>query len=258
MMARDWRDDRVAEQDAQIAQLKAELAGRDCVIVKLMAQVAELEEQLRRSSKNSSKPPSSDPPWLLRGPKKPPSGRKPGGQPGHKKSERAQLPPDKVDETQDIWPAYCEGCQRSLRSEARTEVSEVIRHQVIELPEMRARVTEYRLHTQCCPHCEWATLAKLPEGVATGCFGPRLTAVVALCSGVYRRSKRMVVSMRSDLFGVEMALGSVTACEQRTSELLAGPVAEACHPIEQQSVVYADETGWRQARARAWLGFGSR
>lgn len=253
MMKRDWRDDRIAEQDAQIAQLKAELAERDRIIAQLTARVAELEEQLRRSSKNSSRPPSSDRPWLLRGPKKPPSGRKPGGQPGHKKKKRTLLPPDKVDETHDVWPAHCEECQQPLRSETRVEAGEVLRHQVIELPAVRARVTEYRLHTQCCPHCEGATIAKVPEGVPTGCFGPRLTAVVALCSGVYRMSKRMVVSMLSDLFGVEMALGSVTACEQRTSEILAGPVAEARRYVEQQPVVYADETGWRQARARAWV-----
>lgn len=250
---RDWRDARIAEQDAQIAQLKAELAERDRTIVELMARVAELEEKLCRSSKNSSRPPSSDPPWLLRGSKKPPSGRKPGGQPGHRKKTRVLLPPEKVDETHDIWPTHCEGCQQPLRSEARVEGGEVVRHQVIEVPEVRARVTEYRLHTQGCPQCEWATLAKVPEGVATGPFGPRLMAVVALCSGVYRLSKRLIVSMLSDLFGVDLALGSVTACEQRTSEVLAEPVAEARRYVEQQSVLYADETGWRQARARAWV-----
>lgn len=252
-MTRDWRDARIAEQDAQIAQLKAELAERDRTIAKLMARVAELEEKLGRSSKNSSRPPSSDPPWLLRGCTKPTTGRKPGGQPGHTKKTRTLLPPEKVDETHDVWPAHCEGCQHPLKPEARVEVGEVVRHQVLELPDVRARVTEYRLHTQSCPQCEWATSAKVPEGVATGCFGPRLTAVVALCSGVYRLSKRLVVSMLSDLFGVDMALGSVTACEQRTSEVLAEPVAEARRYVEQQPVVYADETGWRQTRARAWV-----
>jgi uncharacterized coiled-coil protein SlyX len=81
VMVTDWRDERIAEQDARIAQLKAELAERDRTIGKLTVRLAELEEQLKRSSKNSSKPPSSDPPWLLRGPKKPASGRKAGGQP---------------------------------------------------------------------------------------------------------------------------------------------------------------------------------
>jgi transposase len=252
-MVTDWRDERIAEQDARIAQLEAELAERDRTIGKLTVRLAELEEQLKRTSKNSSKPPSSDPPWLLRGPKKPASGRKPGGQPGHKKNERAVLPPERVDETQDIWPAHCEGCHKPLTSQTRVEVGEVVRHQVIELPAVRARVTEFRLHTQRCPHCESATLAAVPDGVSRSCFGPRLTAIVALYTGVYRLSKRTVVSMLSDLFGIDMALGSVTGCEQRTSEVLAEPVAEARRYVEEQPVVYADETGWRQARVRAWV-----
>lgn len=252
-MVMDWRDERIAEQDARIAQLEVALAERDCTIAKLTTRLAELEEQLRRSSKNSSKPPSSDPPWLLRGAKRTPSGRKPGGQPGHKKNERALLPAERVDESHEVWPTVCGGCQKSLIAETRTEVGEVVRHQVVELPEVRARVTEFRLHTQSCPHCQWATTAAVPAGASPGRFGPRLTAVVALCTGVYRLSKRTVLSMLSDLFGVEMALGSVTACEQRTSEVLAEPVAEARAYVQEQSVVYADETGWRQARARAWV-----
>jgi transposase len=133
------------------------------------------------------------------------------------------------------------------------EVGEPERHQVTELPEIRAYVTEYRLHTQCCPACEWATGATLPPGAPTTSFGPRLQAVVALSSGVYRHSKRTTVSWLSDLFGVALSLGSVTACEQRTSEVLAAPVEEARQHVEQQAVVYADETGWREARGRAWV-----
>lgn len=260
VVARDWRDDLIEKQGAQITQLEAQVAQRDAIIEKLVGQVekltarvAELEERLSRSSQNSSKPPSSDPPWLLRGAKKAPSGRKPGGQPGHKKNERQLLPPERVDEPHDVWPDKCEHCQHVFGSGAREEVGEPERHQVVELPKIRAHVTEYRLHSQCCPACEWATQATLPPGVPTGSFGPRLQAVVALLTGVYRLSKRPVVGLLGDLFDVQMALGSVSACEQRTSEVLAAPVEEARRHVEQQSVAYADETGWREARARAWV-----
>jgi transposase len=245
-LARDWRDDRIAELEAQLAE-------RDRVIARLMERVEKLEEQLRQSSQNSSKPPSSDPPWLLPKEKKKPTGRKHGGQPGHKKHERALLPPERVDETHDVWPERCEGCQHPFGSGERLEVGDVVRHQVVELPEVRAHVTEYRLHTRCCLACEWATPAVLPAGVSTSCFGPRLQAVVAICSGVYRLSKRTAASLLRDLFGVEMALGSVTACEQRTSEVLAAPVEQARRHVENAPVAYADETGWREARARAWV-----
>lgn len=50
-----------------------------------------------------------------------------------------------------------------------------------------------------------------------------------------------------------MSLGTVSACEARASEALAAPVAEAQAHVRTQPVVNADETGWREAAARAWL-----
>ena len=49
-MARDWRDDRIAEQDRVIAALTAQVEA-------LLARVTKLEEQVRRSSRNSSQSP---------------------------------------------------------------------------------------------------------------------------------------------------------------------------------------------------------
>ena len=60
-------------------QLIAQLLQR---IVDLEAKVAVLEEQVRQSSQNSSRPPSTDPPTVERPPARPPSGRRPGAQPG--------------------------------------------------------------------------------------------------------------------------------------------------------------------------------
>lgn len=63
----------------------------------------------------------------------------------------------------------------------------------------------------------------------------------------------MAVGLLADLFGVVMSPGSVSACERRSSEVLAGPVKEAHEHAQVEPVGYADETGWRQARARAWI-----
>src|SRR5258708_26812859 len=81
-VARDPRD------VERIAQLESKLDAA-------LKRIEELEEQLRGSSRNSSKPPSSDPPPVTRQPKTP-TGRKPGGQPGHKPHPRALFPPDQV------------------------------------------------------------------------------------------------------------------------------------------------------------------
>jgi transposase len=70
---------------------------------------------------------------------------------------------------------------------------------------------------------------------------------------VYRLSKRNIQQLLADCFGVELALGSISALESVTSEALREPVAEARCFVPQQPVVHIDETGWREANRRAWL-----
>src|SRR4051812_22029521 len=56
--------------------------------------VADLEERLGKNSANSSRPPSFDPPSVKRRPPAPASGRKRGGQPGHRRQARPFVPPN--------------------------------------------------------------------------------------------------------------------------------------------------------------------
>jgi len=221
-------------------------------VQKLTARVEELEAQLKLNSRNSSKPPSSDGPAVKVTAKKP-SGRKAGGQPGHKGHKRELLPPERVDAFEDHWPTECEGCHGRLLRGTRTEVGEPLRHQVTEIPPVVAHVTEHRLHAQMCDQCGHGTQAGFPEGVPIGAFGPRLHAMVALFTGAYRISKRTAVAALGDLFGVQLALGSVSNAEQAMSKALAGPVEDARRHVVHQGTIHADETGWREGRARAWL-----
>jgi len=114
-------------------------------------------------------------------------------------------------------------------------------------------VVEHRLHTLFCPHCGSQTTAAWPEGVPSGCFGPRLQAMVSLLSGQYHLSKRESEGLLDDFFGVDLALGSIPALEQRTSQALAEPVEQAREYIRQQPVVHLDETGWSEGHQRGWL-----
>ena len=215
----------------------------------LLKKIAELEARLAQSSSNSSRPPSSDPPWISPAPPKPPTGRSRGGQPGHKKHERTLLPPERVNETTNLKPKACRRCGQGLFGSD----EDPFRHQVIDIPRVIAQVVEFRLHALLCADCGITTRARLPQGVATTPFGPRLQAMMAVCAGSYHLSKRMIEELVSDFFDVDISLGSISNLEQETSEAIAEPVKEAAAHVRQQPVVHADETGWTEAKKRAWL-----
>src|SRR5215217_855903 len=115
--------------EAQVAILAVldSYAGR---IAQLEQRVGDLEARLKLNSTNSSKPPSSDPIGLKRKPPAPPSGRRRGGQPGHRKARRALVPPEKVRETFDCKPTACRRCGHGLVGDD----PEPVVHQVAELP----------------------------------------------------------------------------------------------------------------------------
>src|SRR5688572_3310321 len=104
----------------------------------LQEQVRTLEEQLKQNSRNSSRPPSSDPPQA-QGPKRPRSGRRRGGQPGHRGQTRTLLPVEEVNQVVLIKPEQCAGCHAPLTGDDPTP----FRHQVIEIPPIEPVVTEY-------------------------------------------------------------------------------------------------------------------
>jgi transposase len=234
-VARDPRDvERIAELEAKLeAALK---------------RIEELEEQLGASSRNSSKPPSSDPPTVPRD-KKPATGRKRGGQPGHKRHQRELLPPEKVRSITDCKPARCDSCQHRLRGED----PEPIRHQVAELPKVEPIVDEYRLHALTCPHCGTKTRGQLPRGVPTGSFGPTIVATIALLLGVYGLSRRDVAELMRDLFGLPISAGGVVGCQKIAAEALANAHAQAQVQVSRATVKNADETGWKLGNAYACL-----
>jgi len=125
--------------------------------VVLLKRSEELEQRLRKNSRNSSKPPSSD------GPGKPApksqrkkSGKKTGGQKGHtghflKKSEN----PDSV-----VTLKVCR-CSCSADLSDQPAIGHDCR-QVFELPQPKLEVTEYKSELKICPDCGSPVKAPFP------------------------------------------------------------------------------------------------
>jgi transposase len=85
----------------------------------------------------------------------------------------------------------------------------------------------------------------LPEGIDESPFGPRLQAAIVTLTAAYRVSRRGIVELARDLFGVTLSTGAVDAICQRTSQALAGPHLHLHDAVLDQDAVHVDETGWR-------------
>src|SRR6266853_4077010 len=124
------------EAQAYIRALEARVETLTSIVHALQEQVGTLQEQLNQTSRNSSRPPSSDLPQQQR-PSRPRGQRRRGGKPGHPGSTRTLLPVDEVDEVVVIKPAQCTHCQAPLSGDDPTPW----RHQVIEIPPLKPVVT---------------------------------------------------------------------------------------------------------------------
>jgi len=212
---------------------------------RLESRVTDLEQRLKRDSRNSSLPPSADPPSAPPRPRQAASGRRPGAEPGHAASNRPLLALEQVAEVVDHWPQRCSSCARPFCEEERIEAAAPQRHQVGELPPMAVGVSEHRLQRLRCPDCGATTRAELPAGVSPGAFGPRLQAAVATLAVRNRVSRRDTTELLRELFGATLSTGSIDAIVQHAGEALAEPHAQLADQIRSASAVNLDETGWR-------------
>jgi transposase len=193
---------------------------------RLEARVVELERRLNRSSRNSSLPPSQDPPSAPPRPRASESGRKRGGQHGHEGRYRQLLPREQVDEIVEHWPDRCRSCGHAFVERERVVAAEPSRRQVAELPLIAVRVSEHRLHRVCCPACATVTTAE-PPAASRWAFGPRLQAAVVTLAVRNRVSRRDTTELARELFGVQFATGTVDAIIQRAGDALAGPYTDS-------------------------------
>src|SRR6266699_5632282 len=187
------------------------------VIASQQDRLKTLQGQVAKDSHNSSLPPSSD--RFVRSPKslRQPSGKKPGGQKGHRGHHLRQVQsPDEVL----IHPVICcQHCQHDLREQP-AEVPE--RRQVMDLPTKRLWVREHRVEEKQCPRCFHLTRASFPASVkAPAQYGTSIqTLATYLVEGQavpYARASQLV----QELLGVQLSAGSIASCVKTCHQQLA-------------------------------------
>jgi transposase len=242
----------LAGRDAHILRLQAQVSEievlREQVSV-LQAQVADLAAQVKRTSRNSSQPPSADglgkpAPKSLRNK----TGRKPGrpkGQPG----ATMELT-DHPDHLVRHEPACCSGCGAGLAGAAQTGME---RRQVTEIPQVKTTVTEHQLIELECA-CGARTKGEAPAGVTAPVqYGPRVSALAAyLWHGQFLSRDRACAAL-GEMFGCAPS-PAVIANAARKIAAFASPAVEAIiKALLVSEVTHFDETGFRVAGKLAWV-----
>jgi len=238
----------VAPADAGLAQLPQTVPECHAVIALLIERVKLLEERVKLDSSNSSKPPSSDGPGKLNRAQRRASSRKRGAQPGHKGHSRAILDVTEVDRVVDCRPeAVCE-CGGPVELTDQPQ-----RHQVFEVPPMRAQVDEYRIYSGRCAGCGKPHAGVLPAGVPKGQLGPRALSLVGVLGTRYHLTQRKIRNLLEQLMGLSFSVGAISQAHGKVAQALKTPVAEAAASLCSADALWMDETHYPREGIANWV-----
>jgi transposase len=238
----------------QISRLKAALGEARGEVDWLRRRNAELEKLVAKDSHNSSRPPSSDPPWAKRTKSlRRPSGRRVGGQPGHagRTLRLTQMPQRVVTHR----PARCHHCSGSLVG---ARAAGVERRQVIELVPAKLRVTEHRAEVVRCASCGRRTKAEFPEGVtATVQYGPFILARALYLHDYQLLPYARTAEAMKELFGCAISPGTLATAVRRCATGLVETEVKIKRGLRRSPIIHADETGLRVKGKLAYVHVAS-
>jgi transposase len=227
---------------SQIEKLQAEVRELHYRNFQLQRRNSELEPLLTKDSHNSSRPPSTDPPWAKRTKSlRRPSGRRPGGQAGHHGSTlRLSARPNRIVEHR---PRECRHCHCALFE---SQVLSHQRQQVWEVVPAKFKVIEHRLALLRCMACGRATQGEFSGTVRSGVqYGPGVKARVLYLQQYQLLPYQRTSEAMRDLFGCQLSLGTVANIVRQCAAGLVETELKIKQKLRRSSVIHADETGLR-------------
>lgn len=219
-------------------------------IAPLQKRIAELEAEitrLKKDSRNSSKPPSSD---IVKPAKAVPAKRRGkrsiGGQPGHAKRERKPFGPDEVNRR--VEYELTANQARGLRPLSRWRIV-----QEVELVEKPFVITEHRARQYRDRRTGRIVTAPLPPEVeAAGLVGPRLSSAIAFQKAACHMSYSTIQGFWEDLTGLHLSRGQLVKVVQKVSRAIQRPYEQLRDALAGQDRLGIDESGHKDAGKRHW------
>lgn len=249
----------------ELAKAGASVSILAALLLALLGRIEELERKLASlgsNSRNSSKPPSSDKGNFTNPPKpkslRKKSGRKPGGQKGHKGSTLKQVEhPDHVVEHRFSAGDTCPKCSGALNAGGSGKALDrdaCENRQVFELPPVKIEVTEHRAQKCTCPGCgEKVVAAFPPEAKAPVQYGERLQATALYLGGYQFIPYQRLGELLRDLFGCRLSGGTLANFVKRGGKKAGRTSGHIRQALKREPVLHLDETGCRQHGKRQWL-----
>jgi transposase len=238
----DDLSERIGQLQARNGRLAAEVGELQGHNLRLQRRNEELEALLAKDSHNSSRPPSTDPPWAKRTKSlRRPSGKRPGGQVGHL-GETLRLC-ERPNRTAEHRPRECRSCHAPLDS---APVLCHRRQQVVEVVPARLRVTEHRLAVLRCRACGKTTRGEFAGSVRSGIqYGPGVKARVLYLQQYQLLPYQRTAEAMRDLFGCPLSTGTVANIVRECADSLLETELKIKRGLRRSALIHADETGLR-------------
>jgi hypothetical protein len=132
------------------------------------------------------------------------------------------------------------------------------RHQVFEVPPLRAQVDEYRLYSGHCAGCGKAHSGVLSTGVPKGQLGPRALSLVGVLGTRYHLTQRKIRNLLDQLMGLMFSVGAISQAHGKVAGALKTPVAEAAASMRNADALWMDETHYRREGIGNWVWAAAR
>ncbi len=225
-------------QNSELISWNEKLMARVC---ELEAKVLDLEYKLNINSSNSGLPTSKEI-YRLERKSRPKSGKRPGGQVGHKHNPYTFK---QADEVVEVFPEaeLCKcGGVLSITEGYST-------HQRLEIPPIKPIVTEYKLREKVCTDCSKKYKARLSSYKL---LGSNSEAIITSLSGYFNNSKREIQQILKSIFNLDLSLGLISTTEGRVSDKLKDKYNELLTQAEDSSYLHFDETSSNNQGKRHW------
>ena len=151
-----------------------------------------------------------------------------------------------------VRPEKCAHCQASFQQELPAEGYE--RRQRIDLPEIKAQVTEYQALDVRCPSCQHVTRGTFPDEVRASIqFGPMLKGIALYLLYGQLLPYAPTAELLSDVCGCPLSPGTLEAFVAEGADRLVETEELIKQALRAAEVMGTDETGVRVQGVLHWL-----